>query len=257
MRRILYILLLSMAALSSCSESSGNLPATASPSGQVSTSHAEMVKALDEIEEWSASNNFYLGDRAVRMGRAALAKVKGRPVRNRLEHQIPLAESLLRIGKEREAIALLKEAHEAIVNDPTLPAAVRTDVAFRLGVAWMRLGETQNCCARNNEDSCLMPIQGGGVHSKLEGSTEAIKLFQHVLDTNPPQSAPAIKARWIMNIAFMTLEQWPDSVPPGLLLSPSSLKSDVPFPRFRNVAKNLGLADFDNCGSQPGTPRRA
>lgn len=240
MRRITHILVLATASLFSCSD--GAAPEVGS------SSHSRMVQELDEIEVWSANNNFYLGDQAVQVGRTMLEQLKDRPVRNRLQLQIPHAENLLRLGKEREAIALLKEAHEAIIGDSRVSEVVRTDVAFRLGVAWMRLGETQNCCARNHEDSCLMPIQGGGVHSKIEGSTEAIKLFQHVLDTNPPESIPAIKARWIMNIAFMTLEQWPDSVPEGQLLSPESLKSDELFPRFPNVARGLGLADFDNCG---------
>ena len=207
-----------------------------------------MVRRLDVIAARSARDNLYLGDRDLREARAAFAEVQHLPVRNRLQVQFPLASRLLKAGQEREAIALLKEAHEAIVGDLEAPLDVRTYAAFKLGVAWMRFGETQNCCARNNADSCLLPIQGGGVHAKVEGSTEAIKMFQQVLDTNPPQSAYALKARWIMNLAYMTLAKWPESVPAGLALTRSSLESKEEFPRFPNVAMDLGLDDFDNCG---------
>ena len=73
----------------------------------------------------------------------------------------------------------------------------------------MRLGEQQNCCDRNNSRSCLLPISGSGIHTKQEGSRGAIQCLLEALKLQPDN----IAARWLLNIAYMTVGEYPGKFP--------------------------------------------
>ncbi len=147
---------------------------------------------------------------------------------------------------------------------------------FYLGVAYLRLGEEQNCNEAHNAEACILPLRGGGLHSKKEGSRKAIKYFRLVLssplEAEGPQpergmasaglaspASPSSKhtaqaihyqqaARWLLNIAYMTLGAYPDQVPEQHLVAPEAFQPEVDFPRFENVAHRLGLDTFNLCG---------
>src|SRR5256885_1412732 len=75
-----------------------------------------------------------------------------------------------------------------------------------LGLCFMRLGEQENCVAHHGPDSCLAPIRGTGLHALMRGSRSAIAEFAAVLKDRPDD----LGARWLMNIACMTLGEYPD-----------------------------------------------
>jgi hypothetical protein len=176
----------------------------------------------------------------------------------------------IRLGNIERGIEHLKLAHELAANvdfraavqsgvvaqtpgrDPQIH--YRNSTRFYLGIAYLRLGETQNCCQQNNSESCILPLQGDGIHVRKDGSQEAIKYFQELLDEFPDdagivetlefQRAP----RWLLNIAYMTLGGYPHNVPKQHLIPPKFFESDVDFPRFRNIGPELGLDTFNLCG---------
>jgi hypothetical protein len=108
---------------------------------------------------------------------------------------------------------------------------------------WLRLGEQENCLNNHNADSCLLPIQGGGVHKQTRGSRNAIQVLQDLLDTQPSPYAA-----WLLNIAYMTLGEYPDQVPAQWRIPPEVFKSDYDLPRFPDVAGQLGLDTDDYAG---------
>src|ERR1051325_768311 len=68
-----------------------------------------------------------------------------------------------------------------------------------------------------------------------------------------------LSARWLLNIAYMTLGEYPDKVPPKWLIPPKTFASDYDIKRFHDVPGPLGLDvtrlssgcivdDFDNDG---------
>ena len=112
MSRVVLVAALLVLSLVSCSDpgtpaESGRRAAPAAEVDGAGTSHARLVERLDRIDREARRNNFYLGDRLVRETRAELEGLKHLPIASRLSAQIPLAEYLLRLGEEREAIALL------------------------------------------------------------------------------------------------------------------------------------------------------
>src|SRR6185503_9595430 len=100
----------------------------------------------------------------------------------------------------------------------------RTKVLLLKGMAYLRMGEEQNCCSSNNRDSCLLPIKGEGIHRRKEGSTRAIEIFEEVLRLEPGN----LRARWLVNIAYMTLGRYPQDVPATALIPPQAFASDAP-----------------------------
>ena len=125
---------------------------------------------------------------------------------------------------------------------------LRVEAAYLLGIAYMRRGETRNCCQRNSPDSCLLPIKDKGIHTNQEDSKQAITYFKEVMQKAPQTSPMYIRAKWLLNVMFMTIDGYPDEVPMEYLIQPGVFESDEPFPRFYNIASKLGLDTFDLAG---------
>ena len=162
-----------------------------------------------------------------------------------------LAQLELQLGNEREAIKHYLWCRQQVPKIPDSPearSAREQHVTFELGVAYMRLGETENCCLRNHPDSCIMPIQGGGIHTHTEGSQEAIKCFLRVLELGEPEDASHLSAKWLLNLAWMTLGEHPQSVPEKYLIPAETFESKESFARFTNIAQRLKLDTFSMCG---------
>jgi len=111
------------------------------------------------------------------------------------------------------------------------------DTWFDLGLAYLRLGETANCVDKHTSASCIFPIAGEGVHADERGSRNAIRMFEQVLERKPNHWA----ARWLLNIASMTLGEYPGKVPPALLISLDHFQTGTTFPKFPDVAPRLGV----------------
>ena len=130
---------------------------------------------------------------------------------------------------------------------------------YRLGVAYLRLAETQHCTL-HPADSCVLPPRGEGIHSQ-EGqehsSRQAIASFTRVLENTPEPTSRNLqeeavtrhlKARWLLNIAYMTVGDYPDQVPDAYVIPPDAFGSEEQIPHFTNIAPHLGLDTFDMSG---------
>ena len=165
------------------------------------------------------------------------------------------AMTLVNDGSSEEAVHALDELERMLAQNGLAPK--QEDVAkikLMRAIAWLRVGEQENCLDNHNADSCLLPIQGGGVHKLRRGSLNAIKVLNEVLETDP--SPYAI---WLYNIAYMTLGEYPEHTPEQWRVPPEVFKSDYDIKRFPDVAGQLGLDmddyaggvvmdDFDNDG---------
>lgn len=209
-----------------------------------SPGHLRMVSRLADIQSRVAEKNLWLGDRAVRQVEAKLAELPDEPSATKAKLLLRLGVEELRLGRERRAIEHCSAALNMISADQT----TKDLATFWLGVCFMRLGETQNCCNRNTPESCILPIRGEGIHSDREGSEQAIHYFMEVLKNAKPGSSDHHRAKWLLNIAHMTIASYPDGVPPEYLVEPSTFESEQPFPRFVNVASQLALNTLSLCG---------
>lgn len=160
------------------------------------------------------------------------------------------ASELLRHGEERAAIGLLQRAHAGLATGALEgDDAARIGIAYHLGTAWLRLAETENCCADPNRERCIVPIVGDGTHDRPEGAENAARCFAEVLDRTAPDDYWHYAARWLLNITQMTLGSWPDAVPVAHRLPASAFRDDSGLPRFVSVAAELGLDTNGTAGS--------
>ena len=222
-------------------------------SGQSRTSgHERMLALLRDLEALTAESHFYLSDADARRLRAELGSLgpDTDPV-FRLELHYQLGEAELRTGTDQnQAIEHLTAAYELIpAAQDDLAVDWQNQIIYRLGVAHLRAGETANCVHGEAPDRCILPISEGAQHMHPEGSRRAIEKFLEVLERTPPSSSLHFAARWLVNLAYMTVGDYPENVPPQYLISPTALASDDYFPRFPNVSRELGLDRFSLSGS--------
>ena len=136
-----------------------------------------------------------------------------------------------------------------------LDEKTRRDLRMRKAMALLRLGEQENCLLTRSADACIFPLRPRAFHQLPRGSRGALALLnEHLLEV--PQD---LSARWLLNIAHMTLGEYPDKVPAPLLIPPKQFASEYEMPRFTDVSAGVGLDlddlaggvildDFDNDG---------
>ncbi len=206
------------------------------------------------VQNADPEKNIYLNRRRALIYNAQLRNEQDL---NRMLRGLPLlGGELLRGGRSPEAIQAFEQV-EKLTSQYEVPFSSENKawLLHRIGLAYLRLGEQENCLLNHTIDSCILPIREGGVHRAPRGSRGAIRVYQRILEEFPDD----LKARWLLNLAYMTLGEHPDGVPKRWLIEPEAFASEQPFPRFFDAAGPAGLAvddlsggsvaaDFDNDG---------
>lgn len=218
--------------------------ATVDPDNPVSLdSHTQMLRALDAIRKQDPYLKLTYGDTSIDNDEEQLRLIPEILFDKRVVQLNRTGRRRLWSGDNLKAITHFEEVRSLLEKYDGDSADVEENL-FRLGVAYLRLGETENCICSNNGESCLFPIRDAGIHTDQTGSRQAINFFQILLQRNPEH----LSAKWLLNIAYMTIGEYPDNVPPQLLLAPQKLSVDSGFPRFRNVASEVGLNTLSLSG---------
>ena len=173
---------------SSCGEESAVAPpvlaapqAAVAPKQEPSKSaHERMLAALKEILDKTDGENPLLGGFKMRNYRKALENMpETAPRANRFRLLVELGDATVYYGDEREGLAFFQRAFH--MGPEEIPDDIYQDSKIRFAAAWLRLAETENCCASHNAESCILPIRGAAVHTKQEGSTRAVALLNEVI----------------------------------------------------------------------------
>ena len=212
------------------------------------TGHQRMVRLLAEYAETARKENRYYGDSLARDYNRQLEQLAASaPPQTRWKLCRLAGVAELRAGNEEKGIRLLETAYSLLPKvSSRIGVEYAAETVFRLGVGHMRRGETLNCCARFTPESCILPIRGGGIHTDQASSRQAIKYFAGAMELLPPGSDIYMASRWLLNIAYMTLDGYPAQVPLPYLIPEAAFHSKTDFPRFENVAPRLGIDRF-NC----------
>ena len=246
--RCTWIPLVAVLTASACGERTADKPALAAterPEG-----HERMLAVLHALAESAPEEHAWFGSKKPRRLRRKLAGLKqDAPALQRWNVRSKLGSEELRLGNERDAIGHLTAAYDLL---PAVAAQIGRESAEQavldLAVAHMRLATTRNDCRRHTGESSIMPIRGSGVHVEQEGARTAIAYLRKLLDDPDTTPINALTARWLLNLAYMSLGQYPDQVPAAHLVPPASFESKIPLPRFENVLPRLGLDTFTTAG---------
>ncbi|MEI6412094.1 MAG: VCBS repeat-containing protein, partial [Bacteroidota bacterium] len=144
------------------------------------------------------------------------------------------AAILLEYGDEAQAVFWYEKIMDVVKDIPES----RKKVLPALGVAYMRLAERNNCVNGHNAESCVMPIRGDGIHQNKVAARKAIKVFETVLKEDPTN----LDVQWLLNIAYMTIGEYPGNVPAKWLVPNLDKSGPVTVKSFTDMAEDLGIA---------------
>jgi hypothetical protein len=148
------------------------------------------------------------------------------------------AEELLNAGRTQEALAQFDRLERLWKRtDPALWKEKKSTILLLRAVGYLRMGEEDNCLTNHNAESCRFPIAGGGVHKIQRGARGAVRTLLQILAEHPKD----LTARWLLNISYMTLGEYPGAVPKQWLIEPSHFKSEYDVGRFKDIAGSVGM----------------
>jgi hypothetical protein len=161
-----------------------------------------------------------------------------------LSARVCIAKLYLYEGDFGAAAAMLAEVRAAAEADPEHLRSWIPPLAFLQGVTALRRGEAENCTACPCASNCIFPLELSAFHRRREGSTDAVRYFTEYLHFNPNDWG----GRWLLNLAYMTLGEYPERVPSRYRIPPETFRSQGDIGRFRNVAPALGLDRLEESG---------
>jgi hypothetical protein len=208
--------------------------------------------SLEEISEcWDA-----VAERMIKAidGELAAADV---PLENEAQLVLVKASCFMYQGNPQAAYGVLSGVREKLETrgDPTQGALLWSIIYFQ-GVAGLRQGENENCILCRGESSCILPIGAAAVHQNPDGSRLAIRHFTELLEAFPDD----LEVQWLLNVAHMTLGEYPKQVDPRFLLPLDHYeRAEADIGRFRDIGPLAGvnrlnraggaiMEDFDNDG---------
>ncbi|HEX6810588.1 MAG TPA: CRTAC1 family protein [Planctomycetota bacterium] len=205
---------------------------------------------LRRIHDGSAddASNVFLSRRYIADMQQRLATLReDAPLAERFGLHWGLAQALVRTGELDEAIAMGERCVRLCEQNPAVASGWLPEVLLRVGATHFRLAEKQNCIARHNAESCILPLSAAAVHVEKQGAAAAAAVLTRLLALE--QSDLRLEATWLLNIAHQALGDWPEGVPEAHRLPASVFASEAPFPRMRECSGAIGLGKHAHAGS--------
>lgn len=149
------------------------------------------------------------------------------------------AMTLLKLGQEKQSIGILMALAAKADSNKDIRSSLEAEQ--ELALAYVRLGERNNCISNHSSGSCIFPIEGSGVYMDPAASLKGIEIYKQILRMYPND----LESKWMLNIAYMTIGAYPGKVPadlliPGLDKDTSSWKMKP----FEDFSRDLGLNNF-------------
>jgi len=200
-------------------------------------SNLKMSALLDKIsKEQNPMQNPFRASEQIAAYQQQLATATGD--RDRVVTLMRLGQALLETGDYDSALERYADVERIFASEHVaVDEKLGVQLSINKALCYLRMGEQQNCCSNHNPDSCIFPIHGEGIHTKPRGSRDAIAVLTDMLTKRPGD----LRARWLLNIAYSTLGEYPSKVPPGFLIEPKYFASDYDIKPFPDVAEAVGL----------------
>jgi tetratricopeptide (TPR) repeat protein len=204
----------------------------------IANAFAKPVQNPDSLEELRQSIQSR-GVGAISELQAELERLRNAPGsqdQKEAELQYRLGTLFAYEGRFDEATVSLEKAR-SLSRSSGLSLDQQQMLTAYLGIVAFRQGELDNCIACLGPSSCIFPIAPAAVHEHQAGSRKAIEYFTAYLKESPGD----LRVRWLLNLAYMTLGEYPDKVPAKYRIPLDHFQSRLDVGRFENVAPRVGL----------------
>jgi hypothetical protein len=111
-------------------------------------------------------------------------------------------------------------------------------------LAYFRLGEQKNCIENHNQETCIFPVQGEGIHQDRTGAGMAFQLYSDLLEYDSSN----MSSRWLLNLSSMLLGENSPEIPHNLRINLKK-QDRIDFPKLLDIAPALGIAENRLSGS--------
>ena len=220
-----------------------SLAAAPVPADPRKTGTVRMAALLDQLAGKSRPmNNPFLSRERVAAMRAAMAANPA--TSDSPEMLFNLGTELLNAGENEKALETFDQLERTSRTKGQWQGKDQQNAQLNQALCHLRMAEQRNCLSNHNADSCLVPIQGGGIHLWPDGSRRAIGVLTNLLEQHPETLA----GRWLLNIGAMTVGDYPAKVPARWLIPPGAFQSDYDIKRFIDVAGPAGLGANELSG---------
>ena len=153
-----------------------------------------------------------------------------------------LSFDYLRFGEYEKSIELLEEAL-TIESANVAETSYLLELLEDLSITYIKSAELINQSDKSSKLVCTLPISNQRGYSNNEYTYSAINYLNKWLEIEPNN----IKARWLLNIAHMTLGNYPDSIDDKLLIEVNN-KSNLNLEKFSDISSEVGIIDINLSG---------
>ncbi len=216
---------------------------TSACSGPRSDGTARMVTRLDSLASVVDRNYVQFHSDARVQAMESVARPDDLP--HLLQYDVELAAELLNAGRTDEAIATYDSTRALIDrNRSRVPALPARQVLELLAASHLRRNYLEACADTHDLRPCTLGSEGPG--DDREGDVRAaIDLYGRILR----EDSTDLRSRWLMNLAYMSLGQYPSGVPKRYRIPPSSFEPEHATGAFRDVAPALGVDVLGRAGA--------
>lgn len=198
----------------------------------------EMITELQRLVKTGNPKDYYHWNR----GRANMIKpnINKAPQNKRMTMWFQYLTQVLNAGDSKQVIAELEDFFQKQGKPLDQQLDKNNQILFELlALSYLRMGEQENCQNKHTPFSCIVPIKDPAVHELRTGSEKAIEIYSLLLDKMPKE-----KYLWLINVAYMTLGEYPNGVPAKYRLQyPNAKLEQANFPAFKEIAMNVGVAE--------------
>ncbi|MDZ4749617.1 MAG: VCBS repeat-containing protein [Saprospiraceae bacterium] len=219
-----------------------NAEKSTTPSQDTNTDTRKLVQdAYARIDPFTVTYAFNTDKAAILKKRMDAEADPAKKINLRLEY----AMELLRAGNTQESMNQYAEAVNFVIqNGLGIGPKEKRELYSTIAITYLRHGEIENCVQNHNHQSCFLPIAGEGVHQLPFGSRNAIKYLELILAEFPDD----LESKYLLNLAYQTLGEYPDKVPAKWRIDPSWYTNKRKIEPFKDIAPALGLNRNSHAG---------
>ncbi len=205
---------------------------------------ARMAERLQQLAAEADPQLTTYGGSSARLEAARAAGPPADP-RRQLVFKASVARETLHAGRIDEAIARFEElAGDIERQGDRVPASLTLAILESLATAYLKLWEQENCVLGPSRRSCFLPIDMEGEARNVRAARSALAVCEWLLENDPDN----LTTRWLLNLAYMMLGEYPQEVPPRYLIPLEAFRSAHDVGVFADIAGELGLDVMGHAG---------
>ena len=187
------------------------------------------------------SSNKYIGSNQILLWQAKLNNAKDEY--NIWFAKLGLAKAEMNLGGFDEAVSIIEEILHS-ENFQNLPDTSKVMTYTSAALIYIKAAEVENCVIPGGSIVCQLPTDNNYKQSYKDYSYKAIDVINEWLIIDSEN----LKAKWLLNIAYMSIGEYPESINKDLLIDVPGQNLSSTDKEFIDVSIERGIYNVDLAG---------